>query len=44
LTSALLTLASTINQTDYLAIGRTVDKLGLSGMNIDELNRFLAEG
>jgi len=43
-TKALLTLASTISQTDYLKEGRTVEKLGLSGLSIDELNRFLAQG
>ena len=41
---ALVTLASVINQTDYLKEGRTVEKLGLSRLSIDELNRFLAEG
>jgi len=44
LTRALLMLASTINQMDYLAVGRTVEKLGLSGMSVGQLNRFLAEG
>jgi len=43
-TKALLTLASVINQTDYLKEGRTVEKLGLSGLSVDELNRYLAEG
>lgn len=43
-TKALLTLASVINQTDYLREGRTIHKLGLSGLSIDELNRFLAQG
>ena len=42
--AALIALASAINKTDYLAEGRTVQKLELSGMNIDELNTFLAEG
>lgn len=41
---ALITLASTINETDYLKEGRTVEKLGLSGLSIDALNRFLFEG
>lgn len=41
---ALLTLASVINQTDYLKEGRTVEKLGISGLSVDQLNRFLAEG
>ena len=43
-TRALITLASTINNTDYLTKGRTVDKLGLGGLNIDELNKYLYEG
>jgi len=43
-TRALVTLASTINRTDYLKQGRTVKRLGLSGLSVDELNRFLAEG
>lgn len=42
--NALIALASAINNTDYLAESRTVQKLGLSGMSIDELNKFLAEG
>jgi len=41
---ALITLASAINQMDYLKEGRTVEKLGLSGLSIDKLNRFLFEG
>lgn len=43
-TKALITLASVINQTDYLKEGRTVEKLGISGLSVDELNRFLYEG
>jgi opine dehydrogenase len=34
---ALITLASTINQTDYRRRGRTVESLGLAGMSIDEI-------
>jgi opine dehydrogenase len=41
---ALITLASVINQRDYLKEGRTVEKLGLSGLSVDGLNRFLYEG
>jgi opine dehydrogenase len=41
---ALITLASAINQTDYLKEGRTVEQLGLSGLSIDQLNRLLHEG
>lgn len=43
-TRALVILASVINQTDYLKEGRTVEKLGLSGLSVDELNRYLFEG
>jgi len=43
-TKALLTLASLMNQTDYLEEGRTVDKLGLNGLSINELNSYLDEG
>ncbi len=42
--AGLIALASAINKTDYLAEGRTVQKLGLSRMNTDELNKFLVEG
>jgi opine dehydrogenase len=41
---ALITLASAINQTDYLKEGRTIDKLGLSGLSVEKLNQYLAEG
>jgi len=41
---ALITLASTVNQIDYLKEGRTVEKLGLAGLTVDQLNRFLSEG
>jgi len=44
LAKALVTLASAINGVDYLKEGRTVKKLGLSGLTVDELNRFLQEG
>lgn len=43
-TKALITIASVINQTDYLREGRTVQKLGLSGLSVTELNKFLSEG
>jgi opine dehydrogenase len=41
---ALLTLASAINQRNYLKDGRTVEKLGVSGMNVKQLNQFLFDG
>lgn len=34
---ALIHIASVINQTDYWSEGRTVDKLGLSGLDADEM-------
>jgi len=37
-------LVSIINETDYYRQGRTVEKLGISGMDVESLNRFLAEG
>jgi opine dehydrogenase len=42
-TDALITLASTLNQTDYLAQGRTVERLGIEKMSLREL-RLLAIG
>jgi len=39
-TKALITLASEINGTDYFTEGRTVERLGISGLSIEELNEF----
>jgi opine dehydrogenase len=44
LAKALITIASIINQVDYLKEGRNVEKLGISGLTANELNGFLAEG
>jgi len=41
---ALITLASEINGTDYFKEGRTMERLGISGLSRDELGKFLAEG
>ena len=41
---SLITLASTINQVNYMDEGRTVEKMGISKLRIDELNKFLIEG
>lgn len=41
---SLVHLASLVNQTNYFKTGRTVEKAGVAGLDIDELNRFLAEG
>jgi len=34
---ALITLASVVNQTDYRRTGRTVESLGLAGLDVDEI-------
>lgn len=39
---ALITLASEINGTDYFTEGRNVEHLGISGLSIDQLNKFFA--
>lgn len=36
--------ASAINGSDYYASGRTLEKLGMSGMNAEQINQFLQEG
>jgi len=41
-TKALITLASEINGTDYFTEGRTVERLGISRLSIEELNEFFA--
>ena len=39
-----ITIASMINETDYWKEGRTVERLGISGLSVEELNRFLENG
>lgn len=41
---AFVTIASAINGTDYYASGRTLDKLGMAGMDAERINAFLQEG
>lgn len=41
---SLITIACVLNDTDYRKEGRNLQSLGLSGMSIDEMRRFLAEG
>jgi len=41
-TKSLITLASEINGTNYFTEGRTMKRLGISGMSTKELNEFLA--
>ncbi len=41
---SLITIASVLNDTDYRKEGRNLQSLGLSGMAVAEMKRFLAEG
>lgn len=41
---AFVTIASTINDTDYYAAGHTLDKLGMDGMDAQQINTYLQEG
>ena len=43
-TKALVHMASVINQTDYFKTGRTVEKAGIAGLGINQVNQFLREG
>jgi opine dehydrogenase len=42
--AALLTIASTLNKTDYYASGRTLENFGLAEKSIEEINAYLEEG
>ena len=44
LSRALVQLASAVNQTDYFSQGRTAENLGIAGLSVEALNKFLAEG
>jgi opine dehydrogenase len=41
---ALIHISSVIHDTDYWQVGRTMEKLGLAGRTVVELNRYLMEG
>ena len=41
---SIIHLCSVINETDYYKQGRTVEKLGISGINVETLNKFLDKG
>jgi opine dehydrogenase len=41
---SLIHVSSVIHDTDYWQAGRTMEKLGLAGMTVDALNRYLLEG
>jgi opine dehydrogenase len=38
------TLLGVVEQRDFYAEGRTVERLGLAGLTVDQVKRFLAEG
>ena len=42
--AGLVSLASAINDTDYLATGRTVARIGLDGMSVAGINEYLQTG
>ena len=44
MSDALLLLASIVNGVDYAVEGRTLERLGLGGLGIDELQRGLQTG
>jgi opine dehydrogenase len=41
---SLITIASVLNQVDYWKVGRTTDKLGISGLKVEELKKYLTTG
>jgi opine dehydrogenase len=41
---SMIELACTMHQTDYRRRGRTLDRLGIDGMSVPELHRFVREG
>ena len=41
---SIICLACIIHQTDYWRRGRTLDKLGIEDLNVDELRRYVTEG
>ena len=43
-TQSILTIASALNQTDYYAVGRTLENFGLADLSIEEINRYLETG
>jgi opine dehydrogenase len=43
-TDSIIRLASIVHQTDYWRRGRTLDKLGIEQLSVDELQRYVVEG
>ena len=44
MSDAMITIASVLNETDYYREGRTVERLGLAGMSVQEINEYLETG
>ncbi|HWR12044.1 MAG TPA: NAD/NADP octopine/nopaline dehydrogenase family protein [Rectinemataceae bacterium] len=40
----IITLAEIMNGCDYRAVGRTVESLGIGGMNVEQIHRLVTEG
>jgi hypothetical protein len=43
-TSALTELAGAINGVDYLREGVTLERMGLAGMNVDQIREHVSDG
>lgn len=43
-TDSIILLGSILHQTDFMASGRTVEKMGLSGMSLKSIRRFVIDG
>jgi len=41
---AIITLLSKVNGVDYFREGRNLERLGISGLSIDQLKKLLNEG
>ena len=43
-TNSLISLFSTMNKVDYWSEGRTVEKMGISGLSVEELKEYVNQG
>ena len=41
---ALIALASAVNETDYWSVGRSLERLGMGGMSVEEVKSFVETG
>jgi opine dehydrogenase len=44
LIKAIIKMTSILNETDYWKFGATVERLGISGLNVDEIKAYVVEG